>query len=607
MMYCVRLALSHGLRAGYVMAALFVVAAVAHTPAAASEPQLGIPQVIENGWMVRLNHPDNAKTFDFDMTGSGFKVVTAANSATLPAHISVHRKLDTSVSALRFILDAEGDLSENTIILYDAAANELWRHQGALTKTAIELTGLHLNGEIVFRILRGKGAPGAAYTISGIETAADVTPPVIAPDGFTLVDTLDALRGYARLDNVRVRLKPGTYRLDKALYQHFVEFSGNDSQFDMTGVRIQANTELFSPFGVIPGVGGFYSVIDLTGDRVGIEGGYFETYGDKPGLQPRNKILNITGDDVTLNGTTIQTSGSVPWGYGSLFGISGDPVRKMNGIRVGAPADRVILRNCTVHMRAMGHGIFIQGAADTLIDGCKIDGLLRSTNDILAETTGFAAERDFKIKGSGEGVLPDANGRIPRGDMVSLSEDGIRLYDKSGTTRTGKTTIRNATVVGMRRGICTGFGVGGNLIVNSTVRDTIQAGFHVGSGDIVIGGKADAKYSEALSIAQNSYQGARVELEILDSRGGNGNDLLAQINGSQHRVTLHSSQAKFVPAAMVVEFATNRGFLGKLDNYGADRPDGLASDIELLNLTPAKVNLSQRAERITVVAPMNSQ
>lgn len=600
-MICFNLSASHSLSARKIAAALALLAPTFLTPALASEPQLGIPQIIQGEWMIRFNHPENAKTFNVNLTDSGFKAVTAADSAALPAHVSVHRKLGKAVSTLRFSIDATGDLSDSQIVLYDAAANEIWRHKGPVNNRLIELTGLHLRGDIVFRILRGTGGSGGNYSVSGIETVADATPSVIAPDGFTVIDSLDALRGYAQLDNVKVRLKPGTYRLEKALYQHFIEFTGNGSKFDMSGVRIQANTELFSKFGVIPGVGGFYSMIDLTGDKVHMEGGYFETYGDKPGTQPRNKILNITGSDVTMSGFTVQTAGSVPWGYGSLFGISGDPVRKMNGIRIGAPAQRVTLLNCNVHMRAMGHGIFIQGAADSVIDGCKVDGLLRPTSDILAETTGFAVERDFKIKGSGEGVIPDSNGRIPHGDMVSLSEDGIRLYDKSGNTRTGKSTIRNAVVTGMRRGICTGFGVGESLIVNSTVRDTVQAAFHVGSGDIVIGGKADAKYAEALSIAQNGAKGADVDLEILDSRGGASNDLLAQINGSNHEIKLRVAKPDFVPRNMVIELGTNRGFLGKLNNYGAKQPDGTASDITLVNMTPSKVVLSSRTDRIEIL------
>ncbi|MBT0569945.1 hypothetical protein KIK84_06375 [Curvibacter sp. CHRR-16] len=590
----------------HVLAIPLLLGLTALTPVLASEPQLGLPQRIQGDWMLRFNHPDNANTFTINLSDAGFKATTADGSAALAAHISVHRRLNKDVSALRFNIDATGELGDSQIVLYDAAANEIWRHKGPTNNRQIELTGLHLHGELVFRILRGTGGSGGSYSISGIDTVADTTAPKMAADGFIVTDSLDALRGYARLDKVKVRLKPGTYRVEKALYQHFIEFTGNDSTFDMSGVRIQANTELFSKFGVIPGVGGFYSVIDLTGDRVRMEGGYFETYGDKPGIQPRNKIVNITGDDVTLNGATVRTAGSVPWGYGSLFGINGDPIRKMNGIRIGAPAHRVTLLNCTVHMRAMGHGIFIQGAADSLIDGCKVDGLLRPTDDILAETGGFAAERDFKMRGSGEGVMPDSDGRIPHGDVVSLSEDGIRLYDKSGNTPTGKTTIRNAVVTGMRRGICTGFGVGGNLIVNSTVRDTVQAGFHVGSGDTVIGGKADAKYAEALSIAQNTAKGAQVELEILDSRGGT-NDLLAQINGSQHKVKLYTAQPAFIPGNMLIELGTNRGFLGKLNGYGNNRPDGKASDISLTNLTPAKTVLSQRATRIDISPATNLQ
>ena len=76
-----------------------------------------------------------------------------------------------------------------------------------------------------------------------------------------------------------------------------------------------------------------------------------------------------------LTSVTSVTSGSSPWGYGSFFGISGGVVRKMNGIRIGSPAKNTRLIGAQVHMRAMGHAIFVQGAVDTLIEDCHVDGL----------------------------------------------------------------------------------------------------------------------------------------------------------------------------------------------------------------------------------------
>lgn len=399
------------------------------------------------------------------------------------------------------------------------------------------------------------------------------------------VDSLDELRRYARQNGVHVRLKPGTYTLDKADSHRFMEFSGRDSRFDLRGATIRVDTSLFSRFGNPGGVDGFYRVIDLSGDRTVLSGAKIETFGDMPGIQPRNKIVNVCGSGAELRDFEITTAGSSPWGYGSLFGISGGIVRKMNGIRVGYPAVGAKIIGCTVHMRAMGHGIFLQGASRTLIENCRIDGLLRRTDEILAEKSGIAFERGFKTGGRDyiEGIRVGSSGEILPGEMISLSEDGIRLYDKSGDHLTGATTIRGCTVNGMRRGICTGLGPEGDLIVGCEVRDCIAAGFNIGSGDRVEDCKADAKYGEALSIPFVNSRDCRVDLGILDSRNGLGNDLLAVINGCNHMVRLHTPDPAFVPRGMEIVLGSNRGYA----SYQPPAPP--AKGIKLINQTPARV------------------
>lgn len=175
------------------------------------------------------------------------------------------------------------------------------------------------------------------------------------------------------------------------------------------------DTALFSRFGIpAKGLNNFYCVIDLAGDRTELTGLKIETFGDRPGIQGKNKIVNVTGSGAVLRDVEITTAGSSPWGYGSLFGISGGVVRKMNGIRVGWPAVGAKIIGCRVHMRAMGHAIFVQGASDTLIEDCHVDGLLRSTDEILAETSGFAFGRGFKTPGRDyvEGVRVGPDGDI---------------------------------------------------------------------------------------------------------------------------------------------------------------------------------------------------
>jgi hypothetical protein len=408
-----------------------------------------------------------------------------------------------------------------------------------------------------------------------------------ADDGFTLIDSLDALRRHATQDNVKVRLKPGTYTLDTATSHHFLRFTGHDAHFDLHGVTLRIDTRLFRQFGNPDGVDGFYCAIDLVGDRIVFEGLTTENFGNVPGIQGKNKIFNLAGAGVVLRDIDITTSGSSPWGYGSLFGIGGGDVRKMNGIRVGWPAVGAKLLNCHIHMRAMGHAIFVQGAMDTLIEDCHVDGRLRPTNEILAEKSGYAFDRGFKSTGQNyvEGVTVDADGRILPDEMIALSEDGIRLYDQGGGGHpTGATTIRRCTVRQMRRGFCTGLGPAADRVIDCAAIDCVAAGFNIGGGDILENCRANACYAEALSCPYMTSRAARVDLEILDSRGGLANSLLATLNGEGHVVTLRTKNPEFVPPTFTIERATHRGYAFYQREFSP-----VARDIKLINATSAQV------------------
>lgn len=403
------------------------------------------------------------------------------------------------------------------------------------------------------------------------------------------IDSLDALHAYAVKDNVNVRMKPGTYRVEEAPDHHFFRFTGNNSHFDMTGVTFEIDNRLFSKFGVVAGKDGFYCVIDLIGDGIVFDGLTTKNVGPESSAQSRNKIFNVVGSGITLKNVDITTSGSSPWGYGSLYGLGGGVVRKMNGIRVGWPAKNVTLSNCKVHMRAMGHAIFVQGAENTLIENCHVDGLLRPTNEILAETSGFAFEQDFKARTGGyvEGVYVGEDRSILPDEMISLSEDGIRMYGHGGEDNhpTGDTTIRNCTVRQMRRGICTGLGPGADLVVDCEVTDCVAAGYNIGSKDVLKNCRADARYAEALSCPYYTSNNAEVELEILDSRNGLANTILATVNGRDHIIKLTTADPDFVQADFTIEKATNKGY-AFYQNKNGQAP---AENIRLINETPAIV------------------
>lgn len=435
--------------------------------------------------------------------------------------------------------------------------------------------------------------PRVSLTAIAAASALFFTSSGFSTDDFRTIETLDEVRRFASQDNVKVRLKPGVYLLDQAGARHFLEFTGRNSHWDFRGVKLLIDTRLFSQFGAAPDrLGSFYCAIALKGDGIEFAGLATENIGDRPGIQGKNKIFAITGSNVVLRNVDITTSGSNPWGYGSLFGIGGGDVKKMNGILVRSPAKNVKLIGCRVHMRAMGHAIFVQGAENTLIEDCHVDGLLRPTNEILAEKSGYAYERKFTTAGRHyvEGVAVGADGKILPDEMISLSEDGIRLYDRGEAGQpTGSTTIANCTVTRMRRGICTGLGPAADKVINCEVRDCVTTGFNAGAGDVLENCRADAKYGEALCLPYFKADNAKVDLTILDSRGGLANDLLAVINGRNHRIVLHSEKAEAVPPTMRIEFATHHGYAF----YQREAPVAKAN--HLINQTAATVILHEGA------------
>ncbi|MFB9057323.1 right-handed parallel beta-helix repeat-containing protein [Mariniflexile ostreae] len=429
-----------------------------------------------------------------------------------------------------------------------------------------------------------------SHVITAIKLTEDNSKPVLDSDGFILVDNISEFRGYAAQDNVNIRLKPGPYQIDKAFCTRFIELSGTNSHYDLNGVRLMVDTKLFANTSLARGNSekSLYCALEMSGAHSVMEGPYVETYGASYGHQSKNKIFNLVGLDVTLKNAEIRTAGSNPWGYGSFYGLGGNDVRKMNGIRIGYPANGVKLIGCKVHMRAMGHAIFVQGAQNTLIEDCHVDGLLRTTDAILAETSGYAFDKNFKAAKGGyvEGARVASDGTFLPGEMFSMSEDGIRIYpDTSPGVLTGATTIKDCTVTNMRRGICTGLNAIGDTVINCKVTNTIAAGFNVGNDDVLINCSADAKYAEAFCITKTSAKNASVDIEILDSRDGMNNTLLAAINGSNHKVNIKTSKVSFVPKVFAIELSTRNG-------YAYYQGEGVrASNIQLDNQTEAKVLL----------------
>ncbi len=387
---------------------------------------------------------------------------------------------------------------------------------------------------------------------------------------FRTIDSLDALRRHLDSDGARVRLAPGVYIINDASSSDFLDFRGNGAHFDLSGVTLKVETSLSQKFGKVG-----TNMIKLSGSGTILEGFSLETIGQHP-PSVNCRAVSITGSRNTLRNVSLTLSGSYPYGYGSFLGIgSNQPLitpLKLNGIRVAG--DDNIVAQCRVIMRCFGHGIFLRGANRALIKDCQVEGVLRRTDEILAETSGPAFAHGFR-QYTGE--------PIPAGEMTSLSEDGIRAYPDDPDTgrRTQNIQVENCRVLRMRRAICLAFAAGINAISDCEVIESERVGFHIGSRTVIRRSRADALYAQVLDISSSDSRDADAEVVVLDSRRHYGNTLLAKINGTGHRVKLTEAEAGAVPVSLQIEVASTRGF-------GEGRKDDpRASGLTLINQTPA--------------------
>jgi S-formylglutathione hydrolase FrmB len=405
-----------------------------------------------------------------------------------------------------------------------------------------------------------------------------------APAGdFTLVRSLAELRPHLSRNGARVRLAPGTYRLDAAESENFLHFTGHDSHFDFTGVRLEVETALLARFRAGT------NLLLLSGDRILLEGLALETLGEQapPG---GCRAISLLGRGVIVRDVALRLSGSHPYGYGSFFGIgAGASItpQKLNGIRVGGIDNQVI--GCRVIMRCFGHGIFLRGAQHALVKDCYVEGALRRTDDILAEKTGPAFALGFRQY---------TGAPIPPGEMTSLSEDGIRAYPNDPETkrRTHDLRVENCRVVRMRRGICLAYAAGRNEITGCEVTESERVAFHVQSATTLRDCRADALYSQVLDISTAGARRSDVEIAVLDSRAFYGHRVLATINGSGHRVVLREAGPGFVPSDLSVDLGQARSA------PGAEPEASQATRVTLENRTGATVVLHPTAAANTIAS-----
>ena len=353
----------------------------------------------------------------------------------------------------------------------------------------------------------------------------------------TLVYSLAELVVAVKESNQKIYMKPGRYNLeDLPPKSRHIIMSGSNNRISLKGVYVQV------PVGCV-----HRCYISVTGDNNSIIGGEFEdTYRnglteitdfsaynkDRKNLASGlggDPVMRISGNNNLTDGIKLTVRGSFPYGYGSIYGIGADHqfgLNKRCGILITGIKNT--LDNVEVQQRAFGHGIFMQKGADkTVIKNSLVEGRVRDTKELYEE------KKPYDLPFRSNYLLSLEKDRpIPRDEVHSLCEDGIRMYRIPGSI-----TIENCIVKKMRGGVR--LYLGGKSSVNKTTSiDCGLTGYNLSSGGKITQSSGNFTYAPLQNFRLNRRD-TEIEMTIIPSPNATGPHNIADVNGNNHKITFH--------------------------------------------------------------------
>jgi len=443
----------------------------------------------------------------------------------------------------------------------------------------------------------------------GSEEMPDVMPAIqlLLDDGYPShcikVDSLEKLANYLDVNDECIVVLPGIYTFDTSnvgeglLFSdpNILLFTGSNNRFIFRDVIFYFDTAIFRQFGRVA-----VDEFRVSGRNNIFQYLTMEDLGDIAPFQTA-LALGMDGSDNLIEGFTITTRGSYPYGYGDIFGKGSTRVlnhRKHSGILIRG--DRNHLKDVQLYMRSYGHGIFVQGGHDAIIENCYVEGELSTVGAVLAEKgTGSDADNvDFLTVW---GYYLD---ELTEDYRFSLQEDGIRAYSSGNifgsdeSRDTGNITVLNSTVKFMRSGITIGLGRGHSYVENCTALGT-ESGFWVGSGGEVVNSRGDASVGPLYS-EDASRNSATIDLTLLDDVIPKiGNTPTIYLAGSRHNVVLKDGTNINNPEFELLVGGTRFGHRW-LTGSGEEPPSREAINITFHNETPYEVILGDTSDNVTV-------
>ncbi len=421
-------------------------------------------------------------------------------------------------------------------------------------------------------------------------------------DCVTTISSIEELFEVAAKSNQTIKMKEGVYQLadylteeviaatpysDKMNRKAMLLFSGSNNSFDFSGVTIEIDTRLLGAYD------SSINEIQITGEGNTIKGLTVTDMGCLPPSRKGARSFVVTGDYNKIDGVTLNMSGSDPYGYGDLLGKGKNqvsPLRKHSGMLIEGLADTIL--NCSIYSKSFGHLFFVQGGRDIYFENCYAQGEVRSTDEMLAETSGAAYDIDFKS------VYGNRNGesKIVGGYMKALNECGFRNYGSGGPdkNRTGRVTLVNCRAKNTRIGFAFTRGEEEMNIIGGQA-EGCEVAYYLG-GVNVKDSRGDAIYGPLLTLCKSRVP-SNIELELIANESEYTVHGVALIEGEGHTIKLSPYNGELRESALPIRF----GIGGPPANNGFSPVRASeARDITLENTTGMPIVLNERTSSCAI-------
>ncbi|CDF78720.1 pectin lyase fold protein [Formosa agariphila KMM 3901] len=353
------------------------------------------------------------------------------------------------------------------------------------------------------------------------------------------ISSLKELAKYASESGHTITMAPGVYKLTDILtpevirersarkqYQ-YINFSGSNNIFNLEGVEIELDTEIRTLLN--PPIHSDEFII--TGSNNSFFGLTIRCVGK--GTSPGGTVLQVAGEANILKEVTLHVAGSFPYGYGDLFGKGKQKETtikhsKHSGLLVTGNDTK--LYKCKIYNRSFGHCFFIQQhPKNVYFEDCYAEGEMRSTDDILAETSGPAFDVNFKTWTQNR----EGDYVVTPGYMKSLCEDGFRTYGECENI-----TFKNCIAKNTRGGFELRFNKA--RLENCETIGT-ERGYWVGDDSVVENCKGDANYGPLLFV-----EGSRIKVDLIVDSAASDRlvHALVTIQGDDNTIVLKSDNGK---------------------------------------------------------------